>query len=256
MFRKSGLSALVAAAVLSLPTLAHAHFQELLPASDILPDQGDRTVKLSIVFTHPMEGGPTMDMGQPVQFGVIAGGKKTDLKSALAPQTVDGKKAFGASYQVAAPGDYVFYLEPSPYYEPAEKKWLIHYTKVVVDFASGEGWDKLVGFPIEIEPLTRPYGVWTGNLFRGLVRKNGKPLAFSEVEIEWQNDGSVKAPSDPFTTQVVKTDGQGVFEYAIPKAGWWGFNALTEGKETKGPDGKPAKTEMGGTIWIKAVDMK
>jgi len=251
-----GLRLLAIIAALGSPAAAEAHFQELLPSADVVADDGDRTVTLSAVFTHPMERGPTLDMGTPVQFGVLAGGKKADLRAALAPRTVDGKAAWQASYRIAAPGDYVFFLEPAPYYEPAERTWLVHYTKVVVDFGSGEGWDRLVGLPLEIEPLSRPYGLWTGNVFRGVVRRDGKPLPGANIEIEWLNDGSVKAPSDPFVTQVVKTDAAGTFSYALPRAGWWGFNALAEGPETTAPDGGPARTELGGTIWVKAVDMK
>lgn len=251
-------SVFAAAAALVLGAqAAHAHFLELLPSADIVAVEGERAVTLDMVFTHPMEGGPTMDMGQPVQFGVLSGGRKTDLRGALTRKTVDGKTAFESSYRFKEPGDYVFYIEPTPYWEPAEKKHIVHYAKVVVDVGGGEDWDAPVGFPIEIQPLTRPYGLWTGNLFRGLVKKNGKPLPFAEIEIEWRNDGSVKAPSDPFITQVVKADAQGVFAYAMPRAGWWAFNALTDAdKPLKAPDGKPAPVEIGGTIWVKTVDMK
>ncbi|MCR6630587.1 MAG: DUF4198 domain-containing protein [Magnetospirillum sp.] len=249
--------ALVVAALLALAPSAHAHFQEILPSADIVPEQGDRRVKLDLVFTHPFEGGPTMEMGPPVQFGVLADGRKTDLKAALVRKPVEGKTAFEASYQIKAPGDYVFYVEPAPYWEPAERKHIIHYAKVVVDFGSGEGWDKLVGLPVEIEPLVRPYGLWTGNQFRGIVRKNGKPVPFAEIEVEWVNDGGVKAPADPFVTQVIKADSSGQFAYTMPRAGWWGFAALVEGdKPMKAPDGKPASVELGGVMWVKAVDMK
>lgn len=248
---------LAALAMAAGPHPAAAHFQELIPSADILAEDGDRTVTLDLVFTHPMERGPTMDMGAPVQFGVLAAGWKADLRSALVKKPVGGKTAFQARYQVKAPGDHVFFVEPAPYWEPAEGKYIIHLTKVVVDFGSGEGWDKLVGLPVEIEPLVRPYGLWTGNLFRGIVRKNGKPVPFAEIEVEWINDGTVKAPSDPFVTQVIKADASGQFGYVMPRAGWWGFAALTEGDKTMpGPDGKPAKVEIGGLIWVRAVDMK
>lgn len=257
---RSTPSALVGATLASLiagAQPASAHFQEIIPSTDIVAVEGDRSVTLDLVFTHPMEGGPTMDMGQPVQFGVLAAGKKTDLRGALVKKTVDGKTAFQSSYRFKEPGDYVFYVEPTPYWEPAEKKYILHYAKAVVDFGSGEHWDAPVGFPIEIQPLTRPYGVWTGNLFRGLVRMNGKPLPFANIEIEWMNDGTMKAPSDPFVTQIVKTDAGGVFAYAMPRAGWWAFNALTDAETPMNdPAGKPARVEIGGTMWIKAVDMK
>ena len=232
-----------------------AHFQELIPSTDIVPDQGDHSVGLSLVFTHPVEGGPTMDMGQPVNFGVLADGKKVDLRQSLTAKLLSGKKAFDSRYKFQKPGDYVFYLEPAPYWEPAEKHFLVHHTKVVVDFGAGESWDALVGSPMEIRPLTRPYGLWTGNLFSGIVLKEGKPLPFARIEIEWINDAGIKMPADPFATQVIKADQNGAFAYAIPRAGWWGFNAITSGK-IKGPDGKQADAEIGGTIWVRAVDLK
>lgn len=248
---------IAALALLLAPAAAHAHFQQVLPSADIIAEDGSRTVSLDIRFTHPMEQGPVMEMGQPVQFGVLAHGIKQDLQSTLVKKPIDGKTAFEASLKFKLPGDYVFFLQPAPYWEPAEKKYIVHLTKVVVDFAGGEGWDKLVGLPVEIEPMVRPYGLWTGNLFRGVVRKNGKPLPYAEIEVEWVNDGSVKAPADPFVTQVIKANALGEFSYAMPRAGWWGFAALTEAdKPIKGPDGKPAPVELGGLIWVKTTDMK
>ena len=66
----------------------------------------------------------------------------------------------------------------------------------------------------------------------------------------------MKPPNDAFITQVIKADAQGVFAYAMPRAGWWGFAALVEGDEKmKSPDGRDAPVEMGGLIWVKATDM-
>lgn len=249
------------AGVLALATLlfcppASAHFQELIPEPDIVSADGPRTVRLQATFTHPFAGGPVMDMGAPVRFGVVASGTTQDLTATLEPAPVDGRKAFGASHTPARPGDYVYFLEPAPYWEPAEEKMIIHYTKVVVDaFGAEEGWDALVGLPVEIEPLVRPYGLWTGNVFRGLVRHDGVPVPFATVEVEWRNDGSVVAPADPFVTQVIKTDAGGTFTYAMPRAGWWGFAALVDGPPMPGPQGREVDSELGGLIWVRTVDM-
>lgn len=245
-------------AAMLAPAAAQAHFQELLPSADIVPETGDRNVTLDLTFTHPMEGGPVMEMGKPAQFGVLVDGKKQDLKAQLKEvKRGENKTGYQASYKLGGPADYVFYVEPAPYWEPAEGKFIVHYTKVVVDFGSGEGWDKPVGLPVEIEPLVRPYGLWTGSLFRGVVRKNGKPVPFAEIEVEWKNDGTVKAPADPFITQVVKADASGQFSFAMPRAGWWGFAALLEGdKPMKSPEGKSVPVETGALIWVKTTDMK
>jgi cobalt/nickel transport protein len=206
-----------------------------------------------------MEDGPVMNMGRPVQFGALAGGRKTDLREALKPVDIEGKTTYTARYEIKAPGDHVFFLEPAPYWEPAEGKMIVHYTKVIVNALGDEaGWDAMVGFPVEIEPLVRPYGLWTGNLFRGVVRKAGKPVPFAEIEVEYRNvGGRVRIPSDPYVTQVIRADGNGVFAYAMPKAGWWSFAALLDGDAPlKSPEGKEAGVELGALIWVKCVDMK
>lgn len=247
-----------AGATVTAPRAAAAHFQELIPSEDILTQQTGPTVTLEAVFTHPFENGPVMDMGAPVQFGVLAGGVKRDLRPALQAFKVDGKTGYRATHTITAPSDSVFFLEPAPYWESAERIMIVHYTKVIVDaFGAEEGWDQMVGFPVEIEPLVRPYGLWAGNAFSAVVRKGGAPVPFARVEVEWRNDGSVTAPADPFITQVIKVDANGVFTYAMPRAGWWGFAALLEGdRPMKNPDGKDVGVEMGALMWVKAVDMK
>jgi cobalt/nickel transport protein len=200
-----------------------------------------------------------MEMGAPAQFGVLVDGEKHSLKESLKEKKVDDRTAYDAKYTAKAPGDYVFYLEPAPYWEPAEQKMIVHYTKVVVDaFGAEEGWDAMVGFPVEIEPLVRPYGLWTGNAFRGIVRRDGEPVPFAEIEVEYYNeDRKVEIPADPFVTQVIKADAGGTFCYVMPRAGWWGFAALVDGEEEmENPEGEPVDVELGGLIWVRTVDMQ
>ena len=70
---------------------AWAHFQVLIPSTDIVTAAGTRTVDLNIVFTHPMEQGPVMNMGLPARFGVMMMGEKKDLKETLVAREVDGR---------------------------------------------------------------------------------------------------------------------------------------------------------------------
>lgn len=236
-----------------------AHFQVLLPARDVVSAEDGRTVDLTILFTHPMENGPVMEMGRPRRFGVLVQGKRYDLLETLVHRPIDGKAAYTATARLLRPGDHVFFLEPASYWEPAEEKLIIHYTKVVVDYLGAEeGWDQMVGFPVEIEPLVRPYGLWAGNTFRGIVRRNGQPVPFAQVEVEYYNEGGrVRVPNDAFATQVIKADAQGVFSYTMPRAGWWGFAALVDGdQKLPNPDGKPVDVELGGLIWVKTVEMQ
>lgn len=233
---------------------ASAHFQVILPDRNIVAQGESRTITLDLRFTHPFEG-QLMNMASPLRFGVVARGETTDLLGTLTKvEHAGGLLSWKGTFDVTRPGDHIFFVEPEPYWEPAEGKYIVHLTKTVVNvFGMEEGWDEPAGLRAEILPLTRPYGLWAGNSFTGQVLVEGKPLAGAEVEVEFLNDnGAVKAPADPFVTQVVKTDDRGIFSYTMPWGGWWGFAALAEAPETKkAPDGTDAPLELGAVLWVR-----
>ena len=247
---------------LAVTVPAYAHFQMLIPSDDMVSSPAERHLRLNIKFWHPFEG-HGMSMETPTRFGVHFAGKNIDLRNKLqAHQFMDrggkNRDGFIADYDITTPGDYIFYIEPKPYWEPSEETFIIHYTKVIVNaFGLEEGWDDAVGLKTEIIPLTRPYGLYTNNVFQGIVKLDGKPAPFSKVEVEYYNeDGKLKAPDDPMITQVVKTDANGVFTYAMPKAGWWGFAALHHDQQMMAHDGKRYPVEIGALLWVKTVNMQ
>ena len=240
--------------LLGATTPVLAHFQQILPQTDVLPDGG--VVTINMVFTHPVDMGPVMAMDRPAAMGVLAGGTVTDLDPALAEAPRDGMMAWQVQHDLAEPGAAVFFVTPQPYWEPGEGKFIVHHSKVIVDsYASGEGWDAMVGLPVEIAPLTRPTGLWAGNAFRGVVMQGDTPVPFAEIEVEFVNDGSITPPNDAFVTQVIKADATGAFSYTMPFAGWWGFAALLEDDTPMtAPDGTEVPVEIGGLIWVHATD--
>lgn len=251
---------IVIAAVLLFAAPLWGHFQLLVPSSDIIEDPSNSVINIGCVFCHPFEG-DVMNMEYPSEFGVmIKGANKVDLMATLIENEIDGMSAWRAEYKMKQPGDHVFYVVPEPYWEPAEASYIVHYTKVIVNaFGLELGWDSEVGLKTEIIPLTRPYGLYAGNVFQGLVLVDGKPVPFTEVEVEYYNrDGKYKAPAAPFVTQVVKADANGVFSYAVPVAGWWGFAALNEAEDkiVNDVDGESYPVEIGALIWVRAVEMR
>jgi len=249
------LLGLTVAGIMALSSSAYAHFVVLKPDKDII-EGGSRIIHLETKFTHPMEGGPNMEFGI-VDSGAFINGKKYKLKwkKIMIPALKgSNKKApmYKTSFKIKRPGVYQFYVVPTPYFEPAEEKFIQQITKVYVEtFGLEDGWDKPIGLKAEIVPLTRPFGIWEGNTFRGRAYLNGKPLANAEVEIEYLNTKGVKPPADPFVTQVVKTDKDGYFEYTIPWAGWWGFSVLGDGGKLK-KNGKYYSVELDSIVWVKA----
>ena len=261
------LSVMVLMVMLVVTASALAHFGTITPSDDIVTQDDSKTLKLQFKFIHPMEM-HYMEMVKPKQCAVVHDGKKNDLLGTLEATKGKGlgqneKFTFWTTdFQIRRPGDYTFYVEPTPYWEPAEDKFIVHYTKVCVNALGLEkGWDQPVGLETEIVPLTRPYGLWTGNLFTGQVLLKGKPFSFAEVEIEYLNEspGNISVvipPADPYVTQVVKADANGVFSYAMPKAGWWGFAALNEADWKLKYDGKEKGVEIGAVYWVHTRDMK
>ena len=237
--------------------VAAAHFGMIIPSDDIVGQTENRHLDLRVMFIHPFEG-HFMDMVEPARFGLLAQGKERDLLGSLAEEKVDEFSIWTAQYQIRRPGDHIFFVEPSPYFEPAEESFIVHYTKVVVNgMGMEEGWDAKLGLKTEILPLTRPYGLWAGNIFQGQVVVKGKPVPGAEVEVEYYNQDGVDSPADPFITQVVKADPNGVFTYAMPRAGWWGFAALsTDDQKLRHTDGREYDVEIGAVLWVKTHEMK
>jgi len=247
--------------VVTAASMAMAHFAMIIPSRDVVGKDDKKEIEFLIQFTHPFEGGPQMQMDKPEKFGVVVGDKVTDLLGTLKEKKLDGKSAWEASHKVTRPADYIFFLEPKPYWEPAEDKYIVHVTKVIVDvMGAEEGWDRPIaaaaGIPAEIVPLARPYSLYAGNQFKGQVFKNGKPAPDVEVEVEFWGKGKTKAPTDSHVAQVVKTDSQGIFSFAMPKAGWWGFSAIMEADAPVKHEGKDKKVELGAVMWVHAYPME
>lgn len=236
---------------------AWSHFGVIIPSDDIVSQKDSKKITLQVKFIHPFEW-QFMNMEKPKKFGVMAEGKNQDLLGDLKMKKMKNFSFWEASYNVKEPGNHIFYVEPAPYWEPAEEKFIIHYTKVVVNALGKEdGWDREIGLKTEIVPLTRPFGLWAGNVFQGIVKVEGKPVPNAEVEIEYYNpNAKIKAPDEPFITQVIKADSNGVFTYAMPKSGWWGFAALNTAEYKLKKDGKDYPVEIGAVIWVKTREMK
>ena len=232
---------------------ASAHFGMIIPSDEMVMKGDSANIGLELMFWHPFEG-IGMDLLKPLKFEVVANGSKHDLLNTLSSQKIKEHTTWKTAYRVRRPGLYVFYMEPQPYWEPAEDSYIVHYTKTVVAaYGQDEGWDEPIGLKTEIVPLSKPFGLYAGNVFQGVVMLKGKPVPGAEVEVEYFNvEGKYSAPTDYMVTQTIKADPNGVFTYAVPRAGWWGFAALsTDDRQIKGKD-----VEIGAVIWVNFHEMK
>jgi cobalt/nickel transport protein len=236
---------------------AWSHFGMLIPSDSMVMQDDSRTLTIILSFSHPFEM-VGMELSKPRVFQMLTDGKKQDLLDSLQETQVMGHKAWKAAYPVKRPGVYVFHMEPQPYWEPAEDAFIIHFTKsVVTAFGDDEGWDAEVGLKTEIVPLSKPFGLYAGNVFQGTVKMDGKPVPFAEVEVEYYNkDRKYTAPTDYMITQTIKADRNGVFTYSAPVSGWWGFAALNGADYKLTHQGEKKDVELGAVIWVFFHDMK
>ncbi len=254
--KKSGVS-IIFVIFMVISSHSFAHFGMVIPSDSMVMQGEARELILTLSFSHPFEM-VGMDMEKPAKFELFIEGKKTDLLSSLKETKAIGRKSWTASHSLKRPGVYWFHMEPKPYWEPAEDCYIIHYTKTVVAaFGEDAGWDEPLGLKTEIVPVTRPFGLYAGNVFQGTVLVDGKPAPYTQVEIEYYNwDKKTEAPNDYFVTQVVKADDRGMFTYAVPKAGWWGFAGLNTSDKKIKHDGGDKEVEIGAVLWVEFREMK
>ena len=183
MKRSVGIALLALVFLFLASAVAKAHFGMIIPSNEMIMKGDSANISLQLMFWHPFEG-HGMELVKPTRFGVVAKGREQDLLNTLSLQKLKGHTIWTTTYRIRRPGVYVFYMEPEPYWEPAEDCYIVHYTKTVVAaYGEDEGWDEPIGLKTEIVPLSKPFGLYAGNVFQGVVMLKGKPVPGAEVEV-------------------------------------------------------------------------
>ena len=229
-----------------------AHFGMIIPSDSMVMPEDQRSIDLTLSFSHPFET-VGMELLKPASFAVVHEGQSENLTGRLEKTTVMGKTGWQMNYPVKRPGVYMFTMTPKPYWEPAEDAFIIHYTKTYVTaFGDDSNWDAEADLPTEIVPLAKPFAQYAGNVFQGIVKLNGKPVPYAEVEVEYHNrQDEAAAPTDYMICQTIKADKNGVFTYAAPAPGWWGFAALNSADYKIEKNGEKKDVELGAVLWVK-----
>jgi cobalt/nickel transport protein len=268
--------AIVAIGLLVITSVASAHFIIMYtPQSALLRAQD---VPLHLVFTHVFNGGPTMAMEKPERFyysrRVNRGPREeVDLSQYLEEieweaeggETVKAWTANIPRSEMRSLGDYQIVVEPEPYLEEAEGLYIQQFAKVMINVGGvPSGWNETVGLPAEIFALNKPYANWTGGIFRGQVLSEGIPVPYTTVEVEYLNhpldlennrfedEGLIDPPHPAFGAMSLTTNEWGEFSFAMPKAGWWGFAALSVGPEYNYNDMPLSQDAI---LWVQVTDL-
>ncbi|MEO0913522.1 MAG: DUF4198 domain-containing protein, partial [Pseudomonadota bacterium] len=178
-------------ALLAIGSPAAAHFGMVIPSDTMVTQEEGREITLRFGFAHPFER-EGMELVMPESVTVLHGEGTEEITEALAPEDFYGASGFTTTYELGRPGVYTFVMTPAPYWEPAEDTFIQHFTKThIAAFDDDSGWDAELGLKTEIVPLTKPFGLWEGNLFQGIVKFDGEPVPFAEIEVEYYNEAGV-----------------------------------------------------------------
>jgi len=233
-------------------TFLYGHFGMVIPSDSSVENSGN--LALEFKFGHPFEN-EIMNLSRPNEAAVVKNSEKIALLDKLQEKKEGENAYFSLDFEISEPSVYHFFMDPKPYFEPSEDRFIRHLTKTIVNaFGYGEGWDEPIGLKAEIVPQTRPFGLYAGNLFAAKVLYKGKPLKNAIVEVEYLNKNALKAPSEDHITQEIKTNENGEFAFVMPIAGWWGFAALVEDDEHLEFEGKTYPIELGAVIWVETKE--
>lgn len=238
------------AAFLTLTYVADlpAHYHILLPQSPAC--KRGEAVPIAYLWGHPFEH-QLFNAFLPERFYAIApSGARIDLLRIL---TIDDQRKTQAYHGPFTPnerGDYVFCAESRRMLLEEDRELIQDFVKVVLHVQAQKGWDVVAGEPLELIPLTRPYGIRAGMVVRVEARADGKALANAPVEIERYNPTPPKElPADEHVTYTAKTDAHGTVVATLTEPGWWCVAASRLSGE-KDFDGKRFPLRQRAILWI------
>jgi cobalt/nickel transport protein len=236
-----------------LAASAHGHFNMLLP--DKPSAKRGESVTLTYQWGHPFEH-ELFDAPAP-QSVIVVGprGKAQSLTPGLqrgtAPAAEGAKVAvYRLAFTPEERGDFVLVLKSAPIWMEEDQEFLQDSVKVVLHVQAQKGWDNLAGKPLEMAPLTRPYGLQPGLAFQAQVLADGKPLAGTLVEVEHYHPAPPKElPPDEQVTRTAKTDPNGVVTATLTEPGWWCLAAARDAG-TREHDGKAFPVRQRSILWV------
>jgi len=247
--------AVLAAGLLAQP--GSAHYNMLLPET-AMAKKGDKVAFL-YQFGHPFEH-ELFDAPPPDKVEVrLPDGTMVDLTMKLEkfkkPGGVGGKEvtAYRFDFKPEQRGDYWFVLHTPPIWMEEGKEFYQDVVKVLLHVETQNGWETEITKKIRIRPLTRPYGLLPGMLFRAEVPHlvSGTIKLQRIVEVERYNPIKPKEiPPDEFVTFTTRTCKEGGdFAFVFPDAGWWCMTAQRDNGELARA-GKDYPVRQRATLWV------
>ena len=260
--RKMMAVAIGGVVLFSLVAIARAHFHTFWPDNENGYAKRGKLVSWDYFWGHPYEM-VIFDTKKPNFYVARPDGKRDSVEVSQVQmkdkETGMMRTAYRVMYKPMALGDSYLCLEAPPYLVEEEELFWKDYVKQSIHVMAEKGWDRPMAMEIEIIPLTRPYGMEEGFVFKGQALFKGKPLAGAYVEIEKFNGFHVKEenlPTDqygnenvPMITRVSRTDLNGYVVYTLDEPGWWMVSVSCQDGAIK-HEGKKFPLVKRGGLWI------
>jgi len=242
--------------------VVEAHFHTFWPDNENGYGRRGKEIIWQYFWGHPYEY-IIFDAQKPNFYVIRPDGKRDEVKLSEVQmrdeETGQLRRAYEVRYTPTAIGDSWLCLEAPLYFLEEEGLFWKDYVKQCIHILAEKGWDTPVGMEAEIVPVTRPYGMEEGFVFKGQALFKGRPLAGANVEIEKFYGLYVKAenlPTDqygrenvPMITRVTKTDVNGYVVYTLDEPGWWMISVSVEDGEAEHL-GKKYPIEKRGGLWV------
>lgn len=233
---------------------AQAHFPILLHDAELGATNGAVTVTFATGHPFELEMEPAP---RPAQLLYLdAQGRTTNLTASLQATLFRGD-THAAAWQVRfepGRGDGLLALDTAASVDAAQKTVYREYVKVCLHRGLQEGWNQRTGQPLEIVPLTRPYGLRPGMVFTGRLLRGAAPVADSEVYFERLSEHRPDArtlPPEPLITFAVRTDREGRFTLSLPDPGWWVLGAYVDDLGPVRHEGQDFRLEGFAGLWLR-----
>jgi cobalt/nickel transport protein len=243
---------LVPALVVACLGTAFAHYPMLITERATI--QLGESVSMKVTNGHPYVD-DRYDAPKPLKVGFYKPGSSRfrSLIAAVTSKTDGGRTTWHLEHRPRKAGDFIYSWHCGVTFEKPARN-VDDYAKLVVHVSNGQGvqvgWDRTIGDPMEIVPLTRPYSIPVGTAFRGKVLLADRP--FNEGNVEAETYASKDPPKEPYLPNFrlnVKTDDQGIFVVTLPRAGWWLIACATDGGP--GEQGGQKGIAQRATLWVK-----
>ncbi len=245
----------------AMPALSHYH--ALVPSDyDQWRARKMEKVQMRLWWGHGYEH-IWFDAARPASLtAILPDGQKTDLLDKLEKdrvKAVSGEKrlAYKLSYTPSVRGDHILAMTAGRQWDADTSEWLQDYVKTVLHVQAEKGWSRRIGQPLEVVPLSRPYGLLPGAALGFKVLYQDKPAAGLRVERELlsrEAPDPASLPSEAFIAYPARTRSDGTVVFSFPAPGWYGITAIRSSGRKYEEDGHKGKLVERSTLWVYVSD--